>query len=358
MKIGNNFLTDLIFTFKCILSPSKRKCFYIGWTGHANLGDEALREAIFKLFASQLIFIEKRGALVRLFEKLKWVRFDVLMLGGGTLIMRSQIILDMLLQWQIPKKVIFGTGVANQVFWKDIPDLYGDFSKWKEFLEKVDYLGVRGPISKKLLEDMGLNRDFSITGDPVLYFTRPIRGPKVKKKKLGVNIGTTHHPRFSDLLWGRNEKLFVEEFSKFLRVMLQDGWEIEFIPVYPKDLGVIDAAIDLSGGKGKISIFQDYHSVKQTLNRMEGYDVFVGQKLHSVVLAYCANTPAIMIEYRPKCRDFMASIGMEKFNLRTDQFCVDRVMPLFSEMYDDLEKYRLENNRICVDFKGKIELRA
>lgn len=355
MKTGNNLLTDLIFISNCILKPMQRRCLYIGWTGHANLGDEALREAIFNLFASKLIFIEKRGALVRLLEKFKFIHFDVLMLGGGTLILRSQKILDALRESHIPKKVIFGTGVANQVFWKDIPDSYGDFSQWKELLENVDYLGVRGPISKQLLNEIGLKRDFPVIGDPVLYFTRPIRGIKVKKKKLGVNIGTAQHPRFSDLLWGRNEKVFVEEFSKFLRVMLQDGWEIEVIPVYPKDMDVINTAIKLSGGEGKIKIFQDYHSVSKTLDRMEQYDIFVGQKLHSVVLAYCANTPAIMIEYRPKCRDFMASIGMENFNLKTDEFCLERITPLFTELYDNLEKYRVESNRVCLDFKSKIE---
>jgi polysaccharide pyruvyl transferase WcaK-like protein len=47
--------------------------------------------------------------------------------------------------------------------------------------------------------------------------------------------------------------------------------------------------------------------------------VFVGFKLHAVVLAYCARVPALMIEYRPKCRDFMESIGADEFVVRADQ---------------------------------------
>ncbi len=192
-------------------------------------------------------------------------------------------------------------------------------------------------------------------GDPVLYFTRPLSGVKAKQKKLGVNIGTAHHPQFGDLLWGRNEQAFVVRFSQFLKVMLNDGWEIEFVPVYPKDLKVIEAAIQLSGGQGKIKIFQDYSSVTKTLDRMQEYDIFVGQKLHSVVLAYCANTPAVMVEYRPKCRDFMTSIGMEKFNIRTSDFSTETVMPFFTELYANLEEYRSKANKACLDYKSRIE---
>ncbi len=355
MQLGRNLKSDLRFLIQALFNLDKKKCLYIGWTGYANLGDEALKEAIFDLLSSRLVFSESRGVLVRFFEKIKLIKFDVLMLGGGTLVLRSKKILDTMLNSSIPQKIIFGTGVANHEFWKDVADDYGDFADWKKLLENVDYLGVRGPISKQLLQDIGLTRDVPIMGDPVLYFTRTLVENKARKKRLGVNIGTAKHPKFGDLLWGRNENSFIMEFSKFLRVMLQDGWEIEVIPVYPKDMNVINTAIELSGGEGKIKIFQDYYSVSKTLDRMEQYDIFVGQKLHSVVLAYCANTPAIMIEYRPKCRDFMTSIGMEKFNIRTSEFSLEKILPLVVELSNNLEQYRSTSNRVCTELKLRIK---
>lgn len=355
MKLGRNLSSDVRFIVQALLNPGKKKCFYLGWTGYANLGDEALKEAIFDLLSSRLVFAESRGAIVRFFEKLHLIRFDVLMLGGGTLVLRSKKLLDAMRHSPIRPRIIFGTGVANHEFWKDVPDDYGAFADWKKLLEEVDYLGVRGPVSQQLLKNIGLKRDVPVMGDPVLYFTRPLNGIKTKRKRLGVNIGTAHHPQFGDLLWGRNEQAFVERFSQFLKAMLQDGWDIEFVPVYPKDLKVIDAAIQLSGGQGRIKIFQDYNSVQKTIERMQDYDIFVGQKLHSVVLSYCANTPAVMIEYRPKCRDFMTSIGMEKFNIRTSDFSVEKITPLFTELYANLETYRSKANSACLEYKARIE---
>lgn len=49
-------------------------------------------------------------------------------------------------------------------------------------------------------------------------------------------------------------------------------------------------------------------------------EVFVGQKLHSTVIACMNGIPSVMIEYRPKCRDFMASLGLERHVIRTDEF--------------------------------------
>jgi polysaccharide pyruvyl transferase WcaK-like protein len=49
-------------------------------------------------------------------------------------------------------------------------------------------------------------------------------------------------------------------------------------------------------------------------------NIFVGMKLHAVALATCAYVPSVMLEYNPKCRDYMESIGQGDFTLRTDTF--------------------------------------
>jgi polysaccharide pyruvyl transferase WcaK-like protein len=87
---------------------------------------------------------------------------------------------------------------------------------------------------------------------------------------------------------------------------------------------------------------------------LERCDVFVGIKLHSVILSYCANTPAIMVEYQPKCRDFMASIDMEQYNVRVDEFKSEITKKLVCEMYKNNESIRIKTNRNCLDYKTKL----
>ena len=50
--------------------------------------------------------------------------------------------------------------------------------------------------------------------------------------------------------------------------------------------------------------------------------LFVGIKLHAVALAMCANVPALMVEYRPKCLEFMNTMGMGRFVVRSDAITV------------------------------------
>jgi len=53
------------------------------------------------------------------------------------------------------------------------------------------------------------------------------------------------------------------------------------------------------------------------LKRAETFDLLIAVKLHAAVLASAANVPCVVLEYQPKCLDFAASIGWERFTIRT-----------------------------------------
>jgi polysaccharide pyruvyl transferase WcaK-like protein len=62
---------------------------------------------------------------------------------------------------------------------------------------------------------------------------------------------------------------------------------------------------------------------------------FIGMKLHSVILAMCAHVPSIMLEYRPKALDFMASVGLEQFNVRTSDVEPRALFGMLFELVDE-----------------------
>jgi len=66
-------------------------------------------------------------------------------------------------------------------------------------------------------------------------------------------------------------------------------------------------------------IFRYYTNVKLFKRQVSRCSVFLGMKLHATILALCSHVPSIMLEYRPKCRDFMASVGLERYCIRTDE---------------------------------------
>ena len=47
-----------------------------------------------------------------------------------------------------------------------------------------------------------------------------------------------------------------------------------------------------------------------------------------------------MIEYRPKCRDFMDSVGLEEYVVRTDKMSVDVLKDRMTALLERGEKYR------------------
>jgi len=351
MLIGHNLLRDLRFLSLLLIKGNLPKALYIGYVGYGNLGDEALKEAIFDLFRSTILFSESRGTVIRFYERIGLLKFNILFLGGGTLVLRSENMLKRISDDNIPKKIVFGTGVANHIFWKDVPASYGKVDDWVNALNNVFYLSVRGPISAQILKGHKVMRDIHVIGDPVLYFTREISRPKSRLKRLGVNIGYALNENKKGFMWGRDEGLFFSKFMDFIETMIIDDWQIEFIPMNKEDETLIDDLLLKDGLQKKVKVFRNYMSTQKTIDRMEGFDVFVGQKLHATILAYCANTPAVMVEYRPKCRDFMSSIDMEHFNLRTDEFNVEKCKALVDELYLDLDSIRFKSNRLCKGYK-------
>jgi polysaccharide pyruvyl transferase WcaK-like protein len=65
-------------------------------------------------------------------------------------------------------------------------------------------------------------------------------------------------------------------------------------------------------------IYRVYHNPSKFLDLIKQVTVFVGMKLHSVILATCAFVPSIMVEYQTKCRDYMMAVDQQQFCVRPD----------------------------------------
>jgi len=356
LRFGKNIFNDLKFIISCMFYPWKTKALYIGYTGYGNLGDEALRESIFQLLKPTFLLSESEGFLIRLCIKSGLLKFKTVILGGGTLILNTLFpssLLHKMTKPNIPQKIVFGTGVVNPLF-PENPIKEEDIKEWVGTLDNVCYLSVRGPLSAQILKEKNVQKPIHIIGDPAFYFIRDIKSGKSKTKRMGVNIGNTKSGVADGVMWGGNEEQFLREFISFIKLMLNEGWVIDFIPMCKEDEGLIKRLLIENRLQHKIGIFTSYNSTKKTLDRLEKFDVFVGEKLHSVILSYCANTPAIMLEYRPKCRDFMASIDMEQFNIRTDEFKASKVKDLVEELYINLEDIRIKTNGVCKVYKNEL----
>ncbi|MCP4799530.1 MAG: polysaccharide pyruvyl transferase family protein [bacterium] len=326
------FLKYNLKTWKNILSSTSPKMAYVGgWLGYKNLGDEALYAAMVRLFQNRsLIPIQNYG--------FPWsppkthVPIDEAVLAGGTLI-------NGLPGWHsIADKVfpkcsmsfVFGSGVQDPTLWKNVNDWRDTRQEWARTLQQCDYVGLRGPLSAQLMAEYS-PQNFDIIGDPVLVFANDyINEPSVAiSGKVGLNIGQS-----SGNQWG-SESQMVDEMAALATNLRESGLEVHWYVIWPKDMAITLKAAQKSGTTEYI--YEHYTDHLKFINEVRTVSVFVGVKLHAVVLAICGIVPSIMLEYRPKCRDFMLSINQGDLSFRTDAFNGLEISTIVQEMNRDKE---------------------
>jgi polysaccharide pyruvyl transferase WcaK-like protein len=294
-----------------LVSPSGSAA-YCGFVGHGNLGDEVLFDQIKRAFAPVRLVSAPplsdgfRGHLI------SRKRHDVVILGGGTLIggnrpdgsnpFREHF---QSIRSRGRRTIVFGTGVGalspdpNSNRWLDY---------WKPILQAAEYVSVRDPTSARSLASIGIEAD--VIGDPACLIAQEIGfwspGPK---KTLGINVAGLGKSL------ARLEQSYLEALAAFIMERVRENWQIEFFVLFGPDLEPLQKLIQLTGLSNS-RVHCVYHDGYRYLKCVRRMNAFVGIKLHSVILSMCAGVPSIMIEYAPKCRDFMASVDLE-------EFCVD-----------------------------------
>ena len=84
---------------------------------------------------------------------------------------------------------------------------------------------------------------------------------------------------------------------------------------------------------------------------MRDIDLFIGTKLHSVVCAFCTDTPAIMIGYQPKCYDFMKTMGFERYFIRSDRVTSAAVIELVGELQEEMPRVQQQQLEVVQHYR-------
>lgn len=277
----------------------KRLVNYIGWVGYANLGDEA----IFK--------VNKQ-----LFPKFKFVNIHknftsiISFFGGGTLFP----------EWPFGAQInkynyAYGIGVKDPSLWGEPKKYYIEAIKKNNFR----FLTVRGYKSQEILHKYGIKSD--VIGDPALSL-KPTNYKHSNYKKIIINVGV---PAIK--MWGNKDKV-LKEVIQFCKYMNQEGYHVYVMPVWDKDVPYCEELAE----KANLMIFNDWKNIRKCLDFISDANIVIGEKLHSVVLSAACYVPFISLEYDPKCYEFAHSVGLEKFNLRTDKLSSKRLISIFNNL--------------------------
>jgi len=304
----------LLFTRRC-------RCGYVGCLGYANLGDRALYEAIQLIFRQHMAFASHRTDLFpRLVSAARGKpAFDLVCLGGGTLMGQTSVYrLEPALDAGLPV-FSFGTGCHPMQFGLECdPEYDQKFRRQIRILQRLQLVSVRDEASKRTLLEQGLKAEIDVIGDPVLMFALESR-PYAGGKRIGVNVGNDYGAQ----MWGRWEDIEAA-VRPALVSLLDDGWTVTLFPLSSDEIAGTAALARRLGPR--VKIFRHYLDRQAYISACAEQDMFLGVKLHSVILAHCAHTPAVMLAYQPKCTQYMESVNMQAHMLKTNQLTTQSIL--------------------------------
>ena len=136
-------------------------------------------------------------------------------------------------------------------------------------------------------------------------------------------------------------------------MLLEEEWIITLFPSCVEDFALsLDIKNEFSGFA--IEINKNYLDIKKFIETVSEQDIFLGIKLHTVIAAFCAYTPAIMVAYQPKCYDFMTTVGMPELTIRCDEVSADSLYDKIGSMYNDIGSIQKSQFAACEKYKQKM----
>ena len=244
------------------------------------------------------------------------------MLGGGTLINRMTY-LESLRRYDSPRleRVVFGSGVADPDYW----GLTERVDQWIDFLDSCMYVGVRGPRSEALLREWGYSGELEILGDPGLS----VESVQPVSTEPGLVVVS---PAWTDgELWGGNDGEVFASLAGLVESLREAGRRIGFLSCHPSDDRHIMEIMKQSGSIDSeyVAGYADQDAGIGLLARAEA---IVAERLHAAVIGAACGTPSVMIEYRPKLRDFARSVEQDDYVVRSDELSPAKLASLLREL--------------------------
>lgn len=316
----------------------QRTLGYVGWLGHRNAGDEALYDAIDRLFGDVALLSYNDAAPIELLAHAAFVKrgrvFDGVMLGGGTLINDPGYRRWMrLAQGTGLPTVVFGSGVRDPEFWEAYPETGSGrdgLAGWTEVLRACRFVGVRGPRSARLLEGLGIT-DVRVVGDPALSMAQPPPEPPPRYDRIAVNLGSTG-PIFG------SQASVLQAVAEAVRHLLDAGTAVEYVAMHRVDVALgerLQRELDV-----ELPVWRADAAATDLVAGFARFDGVIAQRLHAVVIPHALAIPVVALGYRPKHEDYMAGMDALDALIRTDEVTGERLLATWSGIDANREAWR------------------
>ncbi|BCJ87838.1 polysaccharide pyruvyl transferase CsaB [Effusibacillus dendaii] len=244
-------------------------------------------------------------------------RCDLLLMGGGSLLQDVS----------SPRSVIYYLGIVELakrmrkpvVFYaQGVGPVHRPFSKYliRRIVNKVDLITVRDDKSHDDLRKIGvLKPPIHVTADPALAIDTSLfskqhgaqilqefgvmpndTGTRKKLAGIAVRAWNTSHP-------------YRQILAQTCDALYDRGWQILFLPMqYPGDVEVSQQVVNLMNRPAVI--LDRKFSFRDISSLIANFDMIVGMRLHSLILAALHEVPFVPVSYDPKIDRFVHRLGL------------------------------------------------
>ncbi len=177
-------------------------------------------------------------------------------------------------------------------------------------LNRVNAITVRDQRSKEDLVAMGVEREITVTADPVLGLS---------PENISVELGREILER-NGFCPGEGQKLlgvyirswkdnaYLPELVKACDKLAEEGWKIVFVPMqFPGDITISRQAAKQM--KHEALVLKEMYNPEEILSITKNMDLVLGMRLHALIKGAVARVPVVGLSYDPKVDRFLESIG-------------------------------------------------
>jgi polysaccharide pyruvyl transferase WcaK-like protein len=346
---------------------------YIGWVGYQNLGDDLMWD-IFKKLSETYLGRNQFKVTVSTPKLIQEdVNPDIVVLGGGSLIIKKYI--DIMYDYLKKKKdlIIWGSGYDWLVksefdkmlkFSQYIPDIMDNDSKKKllEIIETAKFFGVRGPLTYQVLQKIGANMNkVIVSGDPGLLLKSNkkihFKNSKQLKPIIGLNWGTSNNKIF-----GEDEIAVENQLSEAAKQFIQNGYNIYIYTMWNKDQEPNRRLYKKIGDSKNVFLSTELINQQQLIDIIKNCEFTINFKLHANVTSAATKVPFIPLGYRFKTFDFASSLNLLNNVIPTDSTNIAKeilqkskvITKNRNQFFTNMDKYiQLYKQQLLVPFQKK-----
>jgi polysaccharide pyruvyl transferase CsaB len=241
-------------------------------------------------------------------------RLDLLLLGGGGILYDREVT-GYLHVVRIAQKL----GVATATFAIGVGPLErsADRHAVAEAVNSMALVTVRETAAKRLLEEIGVERDIVVTADPALLldpapFSEQMlerEGLDGKRRLVGISVrergGASETADDYHALLADAADFIVERYDA----------EVVFVALERQDIREAHRVVGQMAFPEHAAILKRSYSPEQLRGFMEHLQMAVGMRLHFLIFAATAGVPIAALPYAAKVGAFLQSLGLERSDL-------------------------------------------